>query len=85
MHHLNIGYGKDYSIKQLAMIIKNEIKFEGKLVFDRNKLDGTSRKCLNINISKSLGWKPTISLNRGIKLSYSFFLRSQSKKLYLRR
>lgn len=70
--HLNIGYGSDISIKELAELIKNEVGFNGKLVFDDTKPDGTPRKLLNcarINVF----WTPKISLKDGIRKTYQDF------------
>jgi len=64
---LNIGSGKDVSIKELAELIVSEVKYEGELIFDKLKLDGTPRKLMDISKINNLGWKPKISLNEGIK------------------
>ncbi len=64
---LNIGTGKDISIKDLAYKISNLVNYKGKIIWDRNKPDGTPKKLLNIQKIQSLGWGPKISLNEGIK------------------
>jgi GDP-L-fucose synthase len=64
---VNVGFGIDYSIKELAEFIVSEVGYQGKLVFDMSKPDGTPRKLLDISKIKSLGWQPTITLNEGLK------------------
>jgi GDP-L-fucose synthase len=70
---VNIGCGKDVSIKELAEIIVAEVGYEGELVFDSSKLDGTPRKLLDCSILNGLGWSPEISLTYGIKRTIKEF------------
>ncbi len=69
LFHLNVGTGKDISIKELAYQIAKLTGFEGEIVWDRNKPDGTPKKLLDISKIKSLGWEPIINLEEGIKLA----------------
>lgn len=64
---LNIGTGKDISIKELAHMIKDMIGFKGRIEFDHTKPDGTMRKLLSVDKLKALGWKPKIGLETGIR------------------
>jgi GDP-L-fucose synthase len=64
---VNIGCGIDISIKELAELIVTEINYEGQLVFDSNKPDGTPRKLLDISKMNKLGWKASINLEEGIR------------------
>jgi GDP-L-fucose synthase len=64
---VNIGCGKDVSIKELAEIIVAEVGYEGQIQFDITKPDGTPRKLLDITKINKLGWKANILLNKGIK------------------
>ena len=64
---VNIGCGIDISIKELAELIASEVKFEGELVFDTTRLDGTPRKLMDITKINSLGWKAKVTLREGIK------------------
>jgi GDP-L-fucose synthase len=64
---VNVGYGTDISIKELAEIIVSEVGYEGQLIFDITKPDGTPRKLLDNDKINKLGWKPNISLENGIK------------------
>lgn len=68
--HINIGYGSDISIKELAFLIKNIIGFNGDIVFDTTKPDGTPQKLLDISKLQNLGFKPNIKLEDGIKEVY---------------
>ena len=64
---VNIGCGTDISIKELAELIVGEVGYEGKLVFDTTKPDGTPRKLMDTNKINSLGWSAKIILTDGIK------------------
>jgi len=71
---LNIGCGKDMTIRELAETVANVVGFEGALVFDASKPDGTPRKLLNTTRLGALGWAPTTSFEDGLKNSYAWFL-----------
>lgn len=77
---VNIGTGVDVSIKQLALEVKKVSGYEGKLIFDTTKPDGTPRKLLNVKKLHSLGWKHTIDLDTGIKKTYKSFLEEVKTK-----
>jgi GDP-L-fucose synthase len=72
---INVGYGKDISIRELAALIKRIIGFEGEIVWDLSKPDGTPRKLMDSSRLLALGWKPEIDLEHGIRLAYEDFLR----------
>lgn len=74
---INIGSGKEISIKDLAYKIKDIIGFEGKLLFDKTKPDGTPLKLLNSNRIKKLGWKPKVKFEDGLIMAYDEFLKRQ--------
>jgi GDP-L-fucose synthase len=65
--HINIGWGEDVSIKEVAEIIANEVGYKGILEFDTTKPDGTPRKLLDTTKINNLGWKPSIMLEEGIR------------------
>ena len=67
---VNIGCGYDVTIKELALIIKEIVGFNGDLVFDATKPDGTPQKLLDVAKINSLGWKSTISLPQGVAMVY---------------
>jgi len=71
---INVGTGEDLTIKDLALLIKDIIGFEGELVFDSTKPDGTPRKLMDVSKINNLGWKHQINLPEGIKLAYQDFL-----------
>jgi GDP-L-fucose synthase len=70
---VNIGYGDDLTIKELAEIIRRVVGYEGLLTFDTSKPDGTPRKLLDTTKLNALGWKPTIKLEEGIQLTYQWY------------
>src|SRR5664280_3688668 len=72
--HINIGTGRDLTIKELAELVKNTIGFKGQLEWDSTKPDGTFRKLLDVSKINKLGWKEKISLDEGIKLVYNKYL-----------
>ena len=65
--HVNIGWGEDFSIKELANIVATEVGYTGSLEFDTTKPDGTPRKLLDTTKINNLGWKPSIKLQEGIR------------------
>ncbi len=68
---INIGSGSDISIKDLALLIKRLVGFEGELTFDHSKPDGTPRKLMDVSCLKSVGWEYSIALEDGIRSAYS--------------
>jgi GDP-L-fucose synthase len=76
---VNIGTGEDISIKDLAVLIKDIIGYEGAIKFDASKPDGTPRKLMDVSKLHSKGWKHTIELEDGIKLAYQDFLSHQAR------
>ncbi|RZA01944.1 MAG: GDP-L-fucose synthase [Sphingobacteriaceae bacterium] len=75
---INIGTGHDLSIKELALLIKEIIGYEGDIQFDASKPDGTPRKLMDVSKLHSKKWKHTIELKEGIKLAYSDFLKNNN-------
>ena len=72
--HINIGTGKEISIKDLAHLIKERIGFKGDLVFNSNKPDGTLRKLTDVSKLHSLGWHHTIEIEEGIEKMYNWYI-----------
>jgi len=68
---INVGTGEDISIKDLALLVKEIVGFEGELVFDTSKPDGTPRKLMNVSKINSLGWQHAIDLKAGITAVYN--------------
>lgn len=73
---VNIGCGEDVSIKELAETVCEVLGFEGSLVFDTSKPDGTPRKLMNIGRLLALGWKPRFNLREGISDAHEWFLKN---------
>ena len=74
---INIGMGRDLTVRELAEMICEVVGFEGEITFDPGKPDGTPRKLLDISKIQSLGWKPTIPLREGIAQTYEWFRQSR--------
>jgi GDP-L-fucose synthase len=70
---VNVGWGKDVTIKELAELIVSAIDYRGRLTFDVSKPDGTPRKLLDVTRLAGLGWRPKISLQAGIAGTYRWF------------
>ncbi len=75
--HINIGTGKEISIKELAETIRSIIGFKGDLVFNSDKPDGTMRKLTDVSKLNDLGWKHTVELEEGIKKIYDWYVDKQ--------
>ncbi len=73
---INVGTGKDITIKELATTIADVVGFKGDIVWDTSKPNGTPRKVLNIDKIKSLGWEPKVSLKDGIERTYQLYKES---------
>ena len=72
--HINIGTGKDLTIKNLAKKVKATVGFEGELIWDSTKPDGTPRKLMDVSKINNLGWKEKVDLDEGIKLVYDKYI-----------
>lgn len=73
--HVNIGTGEDIEIRELAEIIKEIVDFEGEIVNDLSKPDGTPRKLLDVSLIHSLGWRHKTGLREGIEKIYEWYLK----------
>lgn len=78
MSHLNVGSGQDVTIRQLAETIRKVVGFDGEIVWDSSKPDGTPRKLMDSAKLRSLGWLPKIDLEEGLKSTYQWFLEHQA-------
>lgn len=72
--HINVGTGIDCSISELALVIKEVVGFDGKVRFDASKPDGAPRKLLDLSRVNNLGWNSKVSLRKGLKETYKWFL-----------
>ena len=74
LSHINVGSGKDVSIREVAHTIKDLVGFNGKIIFDSTKPDGAPRKLIDTSRLSNMGWKYTTELKEGIKQTYSWYL-----------
>jgi len=72
----NIGSNDEIKIKDLVLLIKNIVKYDGEIVYDKSKPDGNPRKLLDSSKIKNLGWEPKINLPNGLKISYDWYLKN---------
>jgi GDP-L-fucose synthase len=72
--HINIGTGKEISIKALAELIKETVGFKGELVFNSSKPDGTMRKLTDVSKLNHLGWHHQIEIEEGIRRIYHWYI-----------
>jgi GDP-L-fucose synthase len=71
--HVNVGWGEDLTIRELAETIRAVVGYSGALVFDPAQPDGTPRKLLDCALIRGLGWSPRISLRSGLESTYQWF------------
>ena len=74
--HINVGFGSDVTILELANLIRDVIGFKGEIVFDISKPDGSPRKLMDNGCLKTLGWSPKVDLKHGLELTYKDFLKN---------
>lgn len=72
--HINIGTGKEISIRDLSQLVVDTIGYEGEIVFDAGKPDGTMRKLIDVSKLNSLGWKHKIEIDEGVKKMYKWYV-----------
>jgi GDP-L-fucose synthase len=80
LSHINVGTGVDCTIRELAETIARVTGFNGRLVFDSSKPDGTPRKLLDVTRLKALGWQASIGLEDGLQDAYDWFVRYRSDR-----
>lgn len=76
--HINVGVGEDLTILELARLVATVVGFEGEILTDPSKPDGTPRKLLDVSKLAGLGWKPSITLVDGIASTYEWFVQSRT-------
>jgi GDP-L-fucose synthase len=79
LSHLNVGTGEDVTIRELADIIKQVVGFQGQIIWDSTKPDGTPRKLMDVSKLNSLNWKPQIGLKEGLADTYRWFFEHQGQ------
>lgn len=78
MEHVNVGSGREISILELARMMAEIVGYDGEIVTDPSKPDGTPRKLLDISKISALGWRPSIGLREGLARTYAWFQRQDS-------
>lgn len=79
LSHINVGYGEDVTIRELAQLLAQVTGFNGEIVFDASKPDGTMRKLMDSSRINAMGWKPSIALEAGVRETYQWFLENVAK------
>ena len=79
--HINVGFGTDISIHELALAVSRTVGFQGQIQFDTSKPDGAPRKLMDSSLLNTLGWKAITGLEQGLKLAYQDFLLATSRKI----
>ncbi|MDH5693342.1 MAG: GDP-L-fucose synthase [Gammaproteobacteria bacterium] len=77
---INVGVGEDVTIAELADLIKRTVGYQGEIVYEKSKPDGTPRKLLDVSRINGLGWKASTSLEQGLKFTYQWYLENTDKK-----
>ncbi len=72
--HINVGTGVDCTVREMAETVKKVVGYEGRLIFDKTKPDGTMRKLMDVSRLASLGWKSEISLEEGLVATYDWYV-----------
>jgi GDP-L-fucose synthase len=76
--HINVGFGSDVTIAELAKAVGNAVGYQGNIAFDVSKPDGTPRKWMDSSKLNRLGWKPSVDLSNGLKVAYQDFVQMMS-------
>jgi len=74
LSHINIGTGKDVTIKEMAETMKEVVDFKGELTFDTTKPDGTPRKLIDITRLENMGWRYSKNLKKGLEKTYKWYI-----------
>jgi GDP-L-fucose synthase len=77
LSHINVGTGKDTTIREMAEVMKQVVGYEGELTFDTTKPNGAQRKLIDITRLKTMGWVYNISLKEGLKETYKWYLKNK--------
>jgi GDP-L-fucose synthase len=78
---INVGTNQDLTIREIAQTVCKVLEFDGELLFDRSMPDGTPRKLLDSRRINALGWRPTVSLEEGVRLAYQAMLENPPKRM----
>jgi GDP-L-fucose synthase len=75
---INVGYGDDVTIRELAEMVADVVGYDGEIVQDTSKPDGTPRKLLDVSRLNRLGWEPTVGLREGISRTHAWFMENRT-------
>ncbi len=81
LSHINVGYGEDVTIKELADLVRQAVGYSGGISFDATRPDGTMRKLMDSSRLRALGWRPRTSLLEGLSLAYEDFLKNNAQRI----
>jgi nucleoside-diphosphate-sugar epimerase len=79
LSHINVGTGKDITIREMAEIMREVVGFQGKLSFDTTKPDGAPRKLTDISRLSNMGWHSKINLREGLEKTYNWYIKNVDK------
>jgi GDP-L-fucose synthase len=79
LSHINVGFGEDISIRELAQLVAGVVGFEGDVVFDTERPDGAPQKLLDSTRLNSLGWRPQVGLEEGLRLTYAEYIADKDR------
>ena len=74
LSHINVGTGKDITIRELAQTMKDVVGYKGKISFDTSKPNGSPRKLIDVSRLSNMGWNYKVDLKEGLELTYSWYL-----------
>ena len=74
LSHINVGTGKDVTIREMAKTMREVIGFKGELTFDTSKPDGTKRKLTDVSRLSGMGWKYSVDLKEGLEKTYGWYV-----------
>jgi GDP-L-fucose synthase len=83
LSHINVGTGKDVTIREMVKTMKQVIDYKGKLIFDTTKPGGASRKLIDVTRLKNMGWEYKVDLKGGLKKTYNWYLNNKSNRTFL--
>jgi nucleoside-diphosphate-sugar epimerase len=74
LSHINVGTGSDVSIAELAALVAEVTGYQGQIIYDASKPDGTMRKLMDVSRLSAMGWNASIALQDGVRATYQWFL-----------
>ena len=78
LSHINVGTGKDITIRELAETLADVVGFEGNIIYDSSKPDGAPRKLIDVSLLTKIGWKYDVDLKQGLTKTYEWYLKNKA-------